>query len=192
MGPAVELDDLYQWSLIGPETDQARDDRQWGRRWDTGLSSSLSGSSHMAERATGERNESLDASQRWHEPLPDDYRSFPSPAEVEVLVGETGGSGGDSEEEDDPWPKRINVLERGQLQLQRHLDEAMRAIPEMVVRALAAEQAVGAPQQLSKYKYTNSSSKNQPSVSIKSSTYIKPETHPNIFIHKLWFGLNKR
>ncbi|KAL8220873.1 UNVERIFIED_CONTAM: hypothetical protein K2H54_055835 [Gekko kuhli] len=49
------------------------------------------------------------------------------------------GSTGAGEEEDDPWMRRLNTLERGHLYLQCHLEDALRAIPEMVIRALAAE-----------------------------------------------------
>ncbi|KAL8219250.1 UNVERIFIED_CONTAM: hypothetical protein K2H54_015956 [Gekko kuhli] len=60
-------------------------------------------------------------------------------AGIEVPVGGSGDEESESEDEDDLWSKHLDVLERGQLHLQNRLEEAMRAIPEMVIRALAAE-----------------------------------------------------
>ncbi|KAL8172605.1 UNVERIFIED_CONTAM: hypothetical protein K2H54_002104 [Gekko kuhli] len=67
-------------------------------------------------------------------------------SEIEVPVGEPVGEGGEGDEEEDSWSRRLDFLERGQLHLQRHLEEAMRAIPKMVIRILAAEWAAGEQQ----------------------------------------------
>ncbi|KAL8219091.1 UNVERIFIED_CONTAM: hypothetical protein K2H54_005216 [Gekko kuhli] len=46
-----------------------------------------------------------------------------------------------------PAEVEMTAIENNQINLQRHLEEVMRAIPEMVVRALAAEKAAEQQQQ---------------------------------------------
>ncbi|KAL8219225.1 UNVERIFIED_CONTAM: hypothetical protein K2H54_014280 [Gekko kuhli] len=144
MGLMVDPEDLHHWSLIGPDQDKEpplpKEDCRRGQRWDTGVPSSLSGGSCLTEvGAAGE--DGLGAIPCWYDPAPDDCCT--SPMEIEVPIGGPAGRSGEDNKEDDPWSKHLDVLERGQLHLQRHLEEAMRAIPKMVIRVLAAERAAG-------------------------------------------------
>ncbi|KAL8194184.1 UNVERIFIED_CONTAM: hypothetical protein K2H54_002701 [Gekko kuhli] len=69
-----------------------------------------------------------------NEPAPDGHEG--TPAEIEVPVEESTGG---VEDQDDLWMCRLATLEANQVNIQRHLEEVMMAIPEMVVQALAAE-----------------------------------------------------
>ncbi|KAL8189755.1 UNVERIFIED_CONTAM: hypothetical protein K2H54_003447 [Gekko kuhli] len=139
MGPLVDPEDLHHWSEIGPDHDEAsylpKGDRWRARNWDSGVPSSLLGASSMV---TGDDDGS---GPYWYD-IVQEGGGRASPAEIEVGIEGSGARSGDEEEEDDPWSKRLNVLERGQLYLQRHLEAALRSIPELVVRSLAAERAV--------------------------------------------------
>ncbi|KAL8221422.1 UNVERIFIED_CONTAM: hypothetical protein K2H54_067453 [Gekko kuhli] len=52
-----------------------------------------------------------------------------SPAEIEVRIEGLGARSRDDDEDDDPWSKRLNVLEHRQLYLQHHLEATLRSIP---------------------------------------------------------------
>ncbi|KAL8221504.1 UNVERIFIED_CONTAM: hypothetical protein K2H54_068689, partial [Gekko kuhli] len=138
MGPVVDPEDLHHWSEIGPDHDESpylpKLDRQRACKWDSGVPSSLSGVSSLV---TGGDDGS---GPYWYDVVQEEGGRT-SPVEIEVGIEGSGARSGDEEEEDDPWSKCLNVLERGQLYLQRHLKTALRSIPELVVRALAADRA---------------------------------------------------
>ncbi|KAL8182695.1 UNVERIFIED_CONTAM: hypothetical protein K2H54_062168 [Gekko kuhli] len=145
MGPMVDLEDLHHWSMIGPDYDEGpslpKGDCRRGQRWDMGVPPSLSGGSCLTEGgAIGDEGGS-GSIPCWYDHTPDDCGA--SPVEIDVPISDPTGKDEEDDDEDDPWSKRLDVLERGQLYLQRHLEEAMRAIPEMVIRALAAERVSG-------------------------------------------------
>ncbi|KAL8221255.1 UNVERIFIED_CONTAM: hypothetical protein K2H54_062249 [Gekko kuhli] len=87
---------------------------------------------------------SEDSLARWYKELSEGRTRVVAKIEVPVEGPIRGG-----DDEDDLWMRRMAAIETGQLNLQRHLEEVVRAILEMVVRALAAERAAeqqsGAP-----------------------------------------------
>ncbi|KAL8220957.1 UNVERIFIED_CONTAM: hypothetical protein K2H54_056854, partial [Gekko kuhli] len=140
MGPVVDPEDLHHWSEIGPDHDEApyfpKADRWRARKWDSGVPSSMLGASSLV---TGED----DGSGPYLYDVVQEGCGRASPAEIEVGIKGSGARSGDDDEDDDPWSKCLNVLQCGQLYLQRHLEATLRSIPELVIQALEAERAEG-------------------------------------------------
>ncbi|KAL8199267.1 UNVERIFIED_CONTAM: hypothetical protein K2H54_038982, partial [Gekko kuhli] len=90
-------------------------DRRRGRRWDTGVPSSLSGTSSVTAGAAAGDDDGTGP--YWYEVAPDDC-GCTSVVEIDVPVGDSSEKGKEDDEDDDPWSRRLDVLEQGQLHLQ--------------------------------------------------------------------------
>ncbi|KAL8221652.1 UNVERIFIED_CONTAM: hypothetical protein K2H54_073483 [Gekko kuhli] len=127
LGPVMTAGSLTQWGHFNPgstmETYILTEGPRRDSRWDPKTQGGYQASSYSTDPGGSLEG----SSSEWYEQAPDGCEG--TPAEIEVpMEGATGGV----EDEDDLWMRRLATLEANQVKIQRHLEEVMMTISEMV------------------------------------------------------------